>query len=67
MGTLLGHVMREHDGEDIFDKVEDMRSMAKRFREAGAGRQPSTIQEAEQAFGELAEYASKLLTKSYSW
>ena len=55
--------MREHDGEDIFDKVEDMRSMAKRFREAGAGRQPSTIQEAEQAFGELAEYASKFTDK----
>jgi phosphoenolpyruvate carboxylase len=58
MGSLLGKVIRQHDGEDMFHKVEDMRALAKTWREEGAGRKESA--DAETAFGDLVAYASKL-------
>lgn len=29
MGSILGNIIRDHEGEGIFQKVEDMRSLAK--------------------------------------
>lgn len=63
MGSLLGQVIKDHDGEDIFKKVEDMRALAKKWREAGAGRVEETLQEAESAFRDLAACASKFSDK----
>ena len=61
MGSLLGRIIKEHDGVEIFEKVEEMRGLAKRWREAGAGRtlaaQPG---DAESAFQELADLAAGL-------
>jgi phosphoenolpyruvate carboxylase len=38
MGSLLGKVIRQHDGQEMFNKVEHMRALAKDWREQGAGR-----------------------------
>ncbi len=29
MGSILGNIIRDHEGDEIFHKVENMRSMAK--------------------------------------
>jgi phosphoenolpyruvate carboxylase len=36
MGSVLGQVICEHEGQDIFDKVEHMRSLAKAWRNHAA-------------------------------
>ena len=60
MGALLGQIIHDHHGQDIFDKVELMRSLAKSWREAGAGRIPETSDEAASSFKELSSFASSL-------
>ena len=59
MGSLLGRIIKEHEGEAIFHNVEDMRHLAKAWREAGAGRKPETYQHAEETLQKLADYAAK--------
>jgi len=29
MGSTLGHIIQDHDGKEVFDKVEQMRNLAK--------------------------------------
>jgi phosphoenolpyruvate carboxylase len=58
MGSLLGKIIRQHDGEDMFHKVEDMRALAKTWREEGAGRKESAA--ADTAFSDLVSYATSL-------
>lgn len=60
MGSLLGQIIRDHNGQGIYDKVEVMRSLAKAWREAGAGRVPETAEEAAAAFKDLSSFASSL-------
>eukprot|EP00567_Pseudictyota_dubia_P002553 CAMPEP_0197465530 /NCGR_PEP_ID=MMETSP1175-20131217/64586_1 /TAXON_ID=1003142 /ORGANISM="Triceratium dubium, Strain CCMP147" /LENGTH=1118 /DNA_ID=CAMNT_0043001547 /DNA_START=80 /DNA_END=3437 /DNA_ORIENTATION=+ len=60
MGSLLGKIITEHEGPEIFDKVEKMRSLAKEWREAGAGRNPSLRSDADSAFSSMATFASSL-------
>lgn len=54
MGSVLGQIIRDHHGDAIFEKIEDFRAHAKRWREAGAGRDPSKADEAKKTFDELA-------------
>lgn len=58
MGRMLGQVIQEYQGQDIFEKVEKMRSFAKTRREAGAGRVEGSEVEAEAAFQELVDYVA---------
>lgn len=58
MGRMLGQVIQQYEGQDIFEKVEKMRALAKTRREAGAGRDQDRKEEAEAAFSDLAEYVS---------
>ncbi len=60
MGSLLGQIIRDHHGDEIFGKIEDLRAMAKKWREAGAGRNPSKAEDAKNIFDELAERCSNL-------
>lgn len=60
MGSLLGHIIQEHHGKEIFEKIEELRALAKNWREAGAGRRPETAEQADQYFTELAEACGKL-------
>ena len=59
MGSLLGKVVRAHEGEHIFGQVETLRNLAKVWREAGAGRGEDK-EKAEKAFAELATAVSNL-------
>ena len=60
MGSLLGKVVQDHEGADIFDKVERMRALAKEWRALGAGR---TDPDAAAVFDELANYAQGFSNK----
>jgi phosphoenolpyruvate carboxylase len=60
MGSLLGQIINDHHGQDIFDKVERMRGLAKSWREAGAGRISETADDAASTFNELSSFASSL-------
>jgi phosphoenolpyruvate carboxylase len=60
MGSLLGHIIQEHHGEEIFEKIESLRALAKNWREAGAGRVPGKAAEADEYFQELVGACSKL-------
>ncbi|GKZ00528.1 hypothetical protein MPSEU_001005200 [Mayamaea pseudoterrestris] len=59
MGSLLGTIIKEHDGHEIYSKVEDMRALAKSWRELGAGRVAETKVQAEETLQSLADYAAK--------
>ncbi|KAL7558229.1 hypothetical protein ACA910_016109 [Epithemia clementina (nom. ined.)] len=63
MGNLLGQVVRDHEGKEIFDKVEALRVMAKEWRKAGAGRDGDKKADAEAAFAELASTVASLSDK----
>jgi phosphoenolpyruvate carboxylase len=39
MGSILGKVIQEHEGVDILEKVEQMRSLAKAFRSSSNGKE----------------------------
>ena len=60
MGSVLGQIIRNHHGDAIFEKIEDFRAHAKRWREAGAGRDPSKAVEAKKTFDELADLCANL-------
>lgn len=54
MGSILGKIIVEHEGEDIYEKIETMRQLAKKWRgDKGPDRD-------EASFHELALFASKL-------
>lgn len=63
MGSILGQIIREHEGKDIFDKVERMRGLAKTWREHGAGRTNASKADADEAFHKLTSFASTLTDK----
>ena len=63
MGNLLGQVVRDHEGQPVFDKVEALRGMAKEWRKAGAGRDGAKKAEADAAFSQLASTVSSLTDK----
>jgi len=63
MGTMLGKIILQHEGEEIFQKVEFLRSHAKAWREAGAGRNPALQAECEEAFGQMSNLASNLTSR----
>mmetsp|Transcript_31705 Transcript_31705/g.76969 ORF Transcript_31705/g.76969 Transcript_31705/m.76969 type:complete len:1002 (+) Transcript_31705:197-3202(+) len=60
MGSLLGHIIQDHHGMETFEKIEELRALAKQWREAGAGRKPETAQEAEEIFSKLSDACAKL-------
>jgi hypothetical protein len=60
MGSLLGHIIREHHGVEIYEKIEELRALAKNWRQNGAGRQAETAAQADQYFQELADACAKL-------
>jgi len=60
MGSLLGQIVKAHHGEDIFQKIEELRALSKKWREAGAGRSPETAKEADEIFAELTKVCAKL-------
>jgi len=60
MGSLLGQIIKEHHGDEIFGKIEEFRSLAKKWREAGAGRDSNKAVDASKTFDELAQLCSNL-------
>jgi Phosphoenolpyruvate carboxylase len=60
MGSLLGQIIRDHHGDATFEKIEEFRGLAKKWREAGAGRDASKAAEASKTFDELAKLCSSL-------
>lgn len=60
MGSLLGQIIRDHHGDAIFEKIEEFRGLAKKWRDAGAGRDASKEAEASKIFDELANLCSSL-------
>jgi len=60
MGSLLGQIIRDHHGDVIFEKIEEFRALAKKWREAGAGRDPAQMDSARKTFGELAQLCANL-------
>jgi len=52
MGSILGNVIQKHEGPDIFSKVEELRALAKTWREQGANN--------DAAFAKMAEFAASL-------
>jgi hypothetical protein len=60
MGSVLGQIIRDHHGDAMFEKIEEFRAHAKRWREAGAGRDPTKADEAKKTFDELAELCADL-------
>lgn len=62
MGAILGKIIKEHSGEDVFDKVETLRAYAKAWREAGAGRDASKDVEANEIFEQMSKFCSSLST-----
>lgn len=60
MGSLLGQIIRDHHGDAIFEKIEDFRALAKKWREAGAGRDTSQADVAKKTFDELAQLCANL-------
>lgn len=67
MGSLLGKVIQEHTGPDIYRKIEDMRHLAKAWREAGAGRVAETASVAQEQFDALTTYAASLSDQELYW
>mmetsp|Transcript_14998 Transcript_14998/g.21224 ORF Transcript_14998/g.21224 Transcript_14998/m.21224 type:complete len:999 (-) Transcript_14998:129-3125(-) len=60
MGSLLGQVIQDHHGKEIFDRVEQLRNLAKKFREAGGGRDATKLEESHAVLEEMATYVSSL-------
>jgi hypothetical protein len=60
MGSLLGHIIQGHHGMETFEKIEELRALAKKWRELGAGRRPETADGADQVFQELAGICASL-------
>lgn len=64
MGSLLGQVIQQHSSKpsNIFEMVETMRSFAKQWREAGAGREMATREQAQTLLNQLTHFAKTQLT-----
>ncbi len=60
MGALLGQIVKEHHGQEIFEKIEELRGLSKKWREAGAGRNPDSAEEADSTFEELTKVCANL-------
>jgi len=70
MGSILGKIisttpkhikcLSKTDGEEVFNKVEELRSYAKAWRQAGAGRDVSKADECNKAFDAMSSLASSL-------
>ena len=60
MGALLGQIVKDHHGQEIFEKIEELRGLSKQWRTAGAGRDPNQSEEADVTFAELTKVCSNL-------
>lgn len=60
MGSLLGEIIRDHHGDEIFNKIEELRALAKKWRQVGAGRIEESNDQAAQVFEELASNCENL-------
>lgn len=62
MGSLLGHIVQDHHGTEIFEKIEELRGLSKKWRMAGAGRGTdlSKVNEADATFKQLTKACSNL-------
>lgn len=60
VGSILGRIIKSHEGQDVFDKVEKLRGLAKTWREAGAGRESSQAAESLEAFEAFVGYVASL-------
>mmetsp|Transcript_2657 Transcript_2657/g.6282 ORF Transcript_2657/g.6282 Transcript_2657/m.6282 type:complete len:990 (+) Transcript_2657:120-3089(+) len=60
MGSILGQIVKDQHGEEIFQKIEELRGLAKQWRTAGAGRNTETSEEADKVFAELTKACAKL-------
>jgi phosphoenolpyruvate carboxylase len=62
MGSLLGHIVQDHHGTEIFEKIEELRGLSKKWRMAGAGRGTdlSKVNEADATFKQLTNVCSNL-------
>ena len=61
MGTILGQIVKEHHGEPIFAKIEDLRALSKQWRMAGAGRGDANARaEADVIFQQLSDTCAHL-------
>lgn len=60
MGNILGKMIKNHSGTEVFEKVEALRTLAKEWRQAGAGRNPKDEKEANQFFSSMCSIASSL-------
>jgi phosphoenolpyruvate carboxylase len=63
MGSLLGKIVKDHEGPDIFTKVEQMRAYAKTWRDEGAGREDASAAAAAETFAKLAAYVENFTDK----
>jgi phosphoenolpyruvate carboxylase len=62
MGSILGNVIRAHEGEDILEKVESMRAMAKKWR-ASKEKSDHGTAAATSELDNLAAFARQLTTE----
>ena len=61
MGTILGQIVKEHHGDEIFAKIEDLRALSKQWRMAGAGRGDATAKaDAAVIFQQLSDTCAHL-------
>ena len=60
MGALLGQIVQDHHGQEIFEKIESLRGLSKKWRTAGAGRNLELVEEADATFAELTHACSTL-------
>jgi hypothetical protein len=66
MGRLLGRIIQDHHGPEIFNTIEHLRALAKQWRDAGAGRSSTdaTIQDESKAlFQQLNDTCANLTTE----
>lgn len=63
MGSVLGNVIRQHEGSEIFTKVETMRLLAKTWRDKmGSSSDGSGSGQAAADLSDLASFAAQLTT-----
>jgi phosphoenolpyruvate carboxylase len=60
MGALLGQIVKDHHGQEVFEKIEELRGLSKEWRMAGAGRNPDQAETAEATFANLTKACAKL-------
>jgi phosphoenolpyruvate carboxylase len=60
MGSILGKIVKQHEGDAIFEKIEAMRLLAKKWRGGQTGVSAADVETARAAFAELATFAASL-------